>query len=704
MQVKARRKTITLVVSILALVISMFIVLHCSFNKPEAPQWDMEINIPLMNETYTMVDLADESEHLYIRGEDNLLGFKIEGELGKTTISTNMSFDGFSRNIGFAIGSFPLEDIGASQTRSVRFDQIWVDAVEGEAVVPEFDIVDINTSNIDYNYTFQMATIANGTADVTIVNNFPVDFTWVTLDLMAYLNGIEPDTLIDTIHFENGVPAGATVTGEFGFAQKRIPANMYWIINGHQSGSNGQNVQIDPAATIDVKIEIKSLEVSSAIATIPAIQLSHEQDVEFPEDVIIQEAEFYSGQMVVNLVNNTDLGLDFHITIPSITYVYDEQQYSEFIYMEPRTITQRVIELRDLNISPPLPDPGEKQVLKVFVEGSTIPSYGEFLQVTSDDSINAQVSFNNKIGLLSFTGAIEEQKVEVTNMTTEVDMPEGFSNFQFSRALLELHLFNAIGLPIKIDGEFFGTSSEGETAQVPIIMNIAPGSPSNEVRTDVIFDEGNSSIVQLINLIPEKVIFSGTATFGDGTTFASLDTGDYIRGDYIFTTPFEFSWGADTVRLDSTTFFITPEGYDEDWDLNEGDEIDGDVMDLLSAAQLKVTFTSRIPVGMKLVVKMSEDSTTLYQNPQVETEPLVVPQPPLTGTQEPVEYTSEVGLDEDEMEIFKNSGDVPKKVFVGAELQITGTDNEFIQVFASDYIIVNAMAHVLVHIEDEEDE
>ena len=127
-------------------------------------------------------------------------------------------------------------------------------------------------------------------------------------------------------------------------------------------------------------------------------------------------------------------------------------------------------------------------------------------------------------------------------------------------------------------------------------------------------------------------------------------------------------------------------------------------MDLLSSAQLKVTFSSRIPVGMKLVVKMSEDSTTLYQNPQVETEPLVVPQPPLTGTQEPIEYTSEVGLDEAEMEIFKNRGDSPKKVFVGAELQITGTDNEFIQVFASDYINVNAMAHILVHIENEEDE
>ena len=704
MQTKTRRKTITLVVSIITLATSLFLVLHCSFNKPEAPEWDMEINIPLLNETYTMVDLADESEHLYIRGEDNLLGFKIEGELGRTTIGTNMSFDGFTRNVGFAIGSFPLEDIGASQTRSVRFDQVWGGAVEGDAVVPEFDIVDIITSNIDYNYTFQAADIANGTADVTITNNFPVDFTRITVDLMAALNGVESDTLIDSIHFENGVPAGSTVTGEFSFAQKRIPASMYWIINGHQSGSNNQTVHIDPAATIDVKIEIKSLEVSSAIAAIPGIQLSQEQDVEFPEDVILQEAEFYSGQMVVNVVNDTDLGMEFTIAIPSITYVYDEEQYSELIYMEPRTITQRVVDLRDLNIRPPLPDPGEKQVLKVFVEGSTIPSSGEFLEVTSDDSISVEVSFNNKIGLLSFTGVIEEQEVEVTNMTTEVDMPEGFSDFQFSRALLELHLFNSIGLPIKIDGEFFGTGSEGEPALVPVIMNIAPGSPSNEVRTDVIFDDGNSNIVQLINLIPEKVVFSGTATFGDGKTFASLDTSDYIRGDYIFTTPFEFSWGADTIRLDSTTFFITPEGYDEDWDVNEGDEIDGDVMDLLSSAQLKVTFYSRIPVGMKLVVKMSEDSTTLYQNPQVETEPLIVPQPPLTGTQEPVEYTSEVGLDEEEMEIFKNRGDSPKKVFVGAELQITGTDNEFIQVFASDYINVNAMANILVHIEDDEDE
>jgi len=56
------------------------------------------------------------------------------------------------------------------------------------------------------------------------------------------------------------------------------------------------------------------------------------------------------------------------------------------------------------------------------------------------------------------------------------------------------------------------------------------------------------------------------------------------------------------------------------------------------------------------------------------------------------------------MDIFKNTGDLLKTLFFGAELFILGTNGEIVQVFASDFITVESMGVVITHIDLEDDE
>jgi hypothetical protein len=216
----------------------------------------------------------------------------------------------------------------------------------------------------------------------------------------------------------------------------------------------------------------------------------------------------------------------------------------------------------------------------------------------------------------------------------------------------------------------------------------------------------------LLNSVPEKILFYGTATFGDGQTPAQVTMVDYFLGHFLFTTPFEFAWGADTVKFDTIKFIITPEDADDELKdeadsraEKEGAEVlEADYMNYLKSANIQTTITTRLPIGMDLVFKISEDSTLLFESPDVIVGPLQVPKGNPATLGAPATLTSEIGLDESEMDIFKNTGDILKTLFFGAELFITGTNGEIVQVFASDFITVESMGIIITNIDLEDEE
>jgi hypothetical protein len=182
---------------------------------------------------------------------------------------------------------------------------------------------------------------------------------------------------------------------------------------------------------------------------------------------------------------------------------------------------------------------------------------------------------------------------------------------------------------------------------------------------------------------------------------------DYFLGHFMFSTPFEFAWGADTVHFDTLKFLVTPEDATDgildnakERAENEGATVlEGDLMKFLQSAHIETNVTTQLPIGMELLFKMSEDRSRLYDSPEVIAGPIQIPQGPSGPLADPTTLSSEIGLSESDMNILKNSSGMTKDVFLGLELIITGTNGTIVQVFASDYITIQGMAVVVTHLD-----
>ena len=99
---------------------------RCSFEKPSAPSWDVQFTIPLINETFTMAELADDDDNLDTLGQDVIVSFEDDID-------------------PIAIGDF-LKTAGSDQTTSIPIPPgMDVDSVftqNDEITMPDSIVVD----------------------------------------------------------------------------------------------------------------------------------------------------------------------------------------------------------------------------------------------------------------------------------------------------------------------------------------------------------------------------------------------------------------------------------------------------------------------------------------------------------------------------------------------------------------------------------
>lgn len=82
------------------LLVLLLFVAACEIEKPHLPSWDIDLNVPLINEKYLLSDLVD-NENIFI-GEDNVLYLENSGDLS-TPIFGDVSF-----SIPLDTGEVPL--------------------------------------------------------------------------------------------------------------------------------------------------------------------------------------------------------------------------------------------------------------------------------------------------------------------------------------------------------------------------------------------------------------------------------------------------------------------------------------------------------------------------------------------------------------------------------------------------------------------
>lgn len=93
------------------LFIALVIFSSCTIKKFEAPEWDVELAVPLINETYYMKDIADSTEDYILAVVNDTMEFSISQELDTTRVEDELKVDGQEKTFEEEIGDeLKLED------------------------------------------------------------------------------------------------------------------------------------------------------------------------------------------------------------------------------------------------------------------------------------------------------------------------------------------------------------------------------------------------------------------------------------------------------------------------------------------------------------------------------------------------------------------------------------------------------------------
>jgi hypothetical protein len=252
-------------------------------------------------------------------------------------------------------------------------------------------------------------------------------------------------------------------------------------------------------------------------------------------------------------------------------------------------------------------------------------------------------------------------------MQVNLDLPQGLSSVSLTDAVLDLKIKNGVGFP-----GFLDLHLNGEDGQSLLISGqIEPGAPDNPITT--VLRENNLS--SFLNPIPERINLTGQATCGDGITSGRVTENDFICGEIILSSPFEFV-------LDSTRIQIDPDSNSLQEDLRNGLE------KRVNSAKIYLDLENHLPLGAKVELFFSRDSATLYTSPQLFIGPVSI-NPALIDSSglviNPVNTENVIQLNKNDLQVFQN---LP--FYTGGRITFQGTNGNKIKFLSTDYIQIKS--------------
>lgn len=561
-------------------VILLFLTLvQCTIEKPEAPSWETNLVLPLVNRTWNMPEIIDKIDQESISTDS--LGNPIF--LYETVMDTVYISDG---------GSFAIADVSQSVAESLGVITLDPFPPTGDTVqLSDFINLAILQSGtvpaIGFTVSktltpiseFSSATVSNGYLVSTIVNDFGLDLDVVDVTIIDAGNG---DAVVATYSIPGGVSAGSTSIDSISLAGRTISNQLAFDIYCRTVATVTFALG-NPTFSAMVGMP-GGLQVSSAVAEVPEISYGFSQSFDIASNHLVESATLASGNMILFITNNTNLSSSITLTIADILQPNGS----------PFTVTQSVAasatvqftyDISGYSLEPS--DQSIPQSISFAMDAVINASVGQ-VPITSGHNISVTAGIEN-ITLSEIQGVISPTNANFNDLQQDIEIPAGLDQMQLPASVLTLKIENGVDLPGTLSITLTGDQGQQKT----ITGSILPGDAYSPVASYII----DSTMGDLMNPIPATITISGNATFGDGVTSGHITPDGFVVGSITLSSPME-------VIIDSTTF----DGGYEDSDI----DIDSAIVESFISANFNGTFVNHLPIAVNILVLLGPDSATLY--------------------------------------------------------------------------------------------
>lgn len=665
------------------LVIVTYLILigiQCSFKKPSAPSWDVDVTIPLISKVFTMAEIAEDESSIMV-DSTGLLALEIESELDTFYVGDQLTIDPIEEDFNSALGSFSVDSPGIEST-FVELREIFdeADLLDGTtAVVPPFSFATAAKPMDPYN-NFEYVVIDTGSIKLKVTNNLAIPLgSPLTLEIRDTIS----DSLILTATESVQILPGESAQFLIDVSGRRMPNALSIRLSGESPGSEGNPVLVEASSSFAVEAEITDLLVREAKAKIPSQIVSQQDNIMLTDSLVVTEAIIENGEIQMSIGGTFPLAAWIVFELPDFrsstgTVLVDS------VFVAPNTTEPKIINLNNYTLRPvnQAADFGE-QNFEVNWIVRTADTGDQFVEVRSSDFVNAEI-LTEEMLLSRVTGRLGDQKIDITQEAIEFDIPADLDSIFFETAMLELYIHNGINFPATIDFTIEGQNESGATAELHVRGGIQPAPQPGVQKTSVIvLDPQNSNISEFISILPTSIRVSGQVELGDDSWVGTVSKSDYVNGKVKIRAPL-------SLRLPPQTI---------DSDVNELDideDIKKDIEDNLSSGSFYAEIKNHLPLGASVEFVFSQNDSTIFENSILQIGPVGV-DAASTDSSGFVRQAliSEINLDltEDQMRTFLKS-----PLYAALRVSVDGTNGEFVQVQESDYIAVKSYGKIKMKI------
>ncbi len=650
--------------------------LNCAFDKPNAPSWDTNVSIPLINKTYTMAELAEEESSISLDSTDNL-HFEIDADLDNYYVGDELYLESLQDNFSLTLGSFSINSPSSVST-SVLLSEIFSQAsvLHGlTVIVPAFSF-QTDKKALDPYDSFSYVVIENGHISLQVQNNLAIPLgSPLTLEIWDTAQ----DTLVSSTTSSSQIPTGGSADFVIDLAGKKIPNQLSVRIMGDSPGSSGVPVLVDQNSSFGMTAGIANLTAEEALAEVPAQVISGEEELAVTDSVVVIDARIESGSIDFTISGN--FALDAWVRYDLADFVSPTgSTLVDSVLISGGIASDISIDLHNYSFRPEMAGFGQQKV-RFSWRARTVDSGSSRVLVKSSDIIN--VNFNvDEIHFYQVTGKFGQKEFDIDQNEIEFDIPVDLDSLFFETARLEMLINNGINFPANLDLMIEGQNESGTKTQMyinqPIQAASAPGVPATSV---IVLDNQNSTIKDFISIVPNLLRVSGKVVLGSESIAGTISKTDFVNGSVKISAPFALRLSSQSIETESV-------------ELKIDDDTKDDIIDNISAGEVFMQITNHLPVGASLEIVFSQDAADLYQSPILQIAAIRADAASVDASglvQSARTAESKIGLSEEQMRTFLLS-----PLHAGIRISMDGTNGQFVTLRGSDFIQVKSYSKINV--------
>ncbi len=651
-----------------SLIICLLLLASCQLAPPQAPKWETEINLPIINKRFAMQEIIADEDDFYA-DQNGLVHFAAETQLDSFYVGERLAINSLQQSFEYRLGRFQVP-APTPLNAEISLRQIFPAAatLAGQtAPIPPFAFSLSLLDFQDYD-SFIFVDGATGTLTVYLRNGFPVPLGPLQIDIR---DG-SVDTTIVTFEHNAEIPPNGAMTRVLDLVGRTFSNRITFVISGQSAGSRGNLVLINPDSKSQLTLTASSLQVNGARARLATQTIEDQGTVEVGDSLHLVFARVKSGAITLNLQGNFPVRTKVSIALPDFRSPWNDTLKSA-ITLSPNSGGSLSLDLAGYTLQPQ-PAAFGQQKIRFLWKVSTLNASHEFVAITSAASLSATCA-STKIIFSEVQGAFIAKQIALEPQTFNLDLPAGLDSLRLLDTRLQIILRNGINFPVQTDLRLEGFPERGPKAQLVIRERITPAQANGmPVETQILL--AGNAMQNFLNALPRTIRVSGKVWVGQRSYSGSVRERDAVATTLRFEAPLALVLPAQKVESEVSTILL---------DESTREHISKN----LASGGAMLRLDNRLPCEASAAVHLARKANEVFSKPDLIVGPVQIALPQIdaiTGRAlQPRRSEATLALNETQLKLFQTS-----PLYVGVLLTLPGSNGKVIRIAVDDYVDVQA--------------